>query len=375
MKITYLLAASYARGGIKVCIEHCNRLYERGHDIKILGKDKRPDWIEVKAPWEFVREPLGTRLPPSELVVFSFCEQAFFAAPTVLETGIVPIYFIQGDELVFGDPTTRDNPADIAMIEAAQASVLLPYPLLTVSAHAARKIMKLGGRDPAVLPNGIDRTIFRPSAEPVANEILRVLSVGSEYSRFKGVVEICGALMKLWREGVRFSFVRVSPTPDAIGELEFPVEFHHNPSQEELAKLYAEADIFVGASHSESFFLTPLEAMSCGTAVVCSDLEPVREYAEPGRDFLAFPPGDVPAMTRQLRRVLRYKKLRDQLVERGLRAAERMDWNGIIPRLEQYFADQLKRKNEILADLKAELDNPTIAWSMVPPDDHDGSQK
>ncbi len=110
--------------------------------------------------------------------------------------------------------------------------------------------------------------------------------------------------------------------------------------------------------------MTPLEAMASGTAVVCSDLPAVREYAEPGEDFLAFPPGDVPALTRQLRRALRYPSHREKLVKRGLLAAQRMDWERIIPRLESYFEEQLSRKAKIHRRLRRELERPSVPWKI-----------
>jgi glycosyltransferase involved in cell wall biosynthesis len=364
MKITYLLAASYARGGIKICIEHCNRLAELGHEVLILGREAAPDWIGLCVPWIRAEGRLGAVLPESDIVVFSFYEQAYFIREAILFSGAVPVYFAQGDEVLFGDPGATGGEKERASILAARASVRLPYPLLTVSKAAAARIEALGGREPIVIPNGIDRSVFKPIAR--ANRVPLILSIGSILSRFKGVTEIIGALMKLHREGLEFEFVRACQEPEKEVELPFKVEFHLNPPLENLARLYATADVLVGASSNESFYLPPLEAMSCGTAVVCSDLPAVREYAEPNRDFLPFPPGDVQALTRQLRRVLRHQGLRKRLAESGLEAAERMDWCNIMPRLESLFADLLQRKEKIHAALRRELEQPTVRWTIAP---------
>jgi len=367
LDVVYLLAASYARGGVKVQIEHANLLARRGHRVRIVAAGPPPDWIDLEVPWlEEKGGRLGSRLPPCDLVVFSFYEQAFLVAEATLAAGAVPIYFVQGDEIVFGDPEDEKDEKKRASITAAQASLRLPYPILTVSSAAADRIEELGAAKTAVVPNGVDRKIFHPRPRPEDPGAPRVLSVGSELARFKGVVEICGALMKLCRDGVPFVFVRASPLPDAIGELPFPVEFHREPTQSRLAELYSGADLFVGASHAESFYLPPLEAMACGTAVACSDLPSVRDYAEPERDFLPFPPGDLPAMTRQIRRALRYPALRRRLAESGLRVAERMDWERLAPRLEAYLGEQLGRKEETHRALRSELDRPTVEWRIEP---------
>lgn len=362
MKIIYLLAASYARGGIKICIEHCNRLAARGHVVEIFGRHPKPDWIDVRVPWTVAKDRLGSELPQCDVVVFSFYEQAYFVTKAVFESGCVPVYFAQGDEVVFGDAEKAEGQKERNSILAAQASLQMPYPLVTVSASAAARIEAFGGKDISVIPNGVDREVFGP--QPRDNSVPRVFCVGAIRPLFKGIPDILGALLKLRSEGMEFSLMRASPEPEEKIDLPFEVEFHHNPTQDALARLYAGADIFVGASSNESFYLPPLEAMACGTAVVCSDLPVVREYAEPDQDFLPFPPGDVPALARQLRRALRYPELRMRLADNGLAAAAKMDWEIIIPEYEKLFASFVQRRDEIHKSLRSELKNPTVHWRI-----------
>ena len=362
MDIIYLLAASFARGGIKICIEHCNRLAGAGHAVSILGREPEPDWIEVGVPWRVEEGRLGERLERCDAVVFSFYEQAYHVMRPALESGAVPVYFAQGDEIIFGDPKAVPEGRERDCILAARASLRFPYPILTVSRAAAGRIEGLGGRDVGVVPNGIDRSVFKPSRRK--NAVPRVLLVGSLYPAFKGIAEVLGALVVLHRGGVAFEAVWATPAKGGDPDLPFPVELHLNPSQRELAALYAGADVFVAASSNESFYLTPLEAMSCGTAVVCSDLPAVREYATPGEDFLAFAPGDAAALARQLRRLLRYPELRARFRERGLAVAEKMDWNKVILRLGDYLERAVARRGEIHAALREELRSPTVRWSF-----------
>ena len=48
-------------------------------------------------------------------------------------------------------------------------------------------------------------------------------------------------------------------------------------NQEELAKLYSEADIFINPSREESFSLVTIEAMACGTPVIALNTSAVQE--------------------------------------------------------------------------------------------------
>ena len=65
---------------------------------------------------------------------------------------------------------------------------------------------------------------------------------------------------------------------------------------EDLPQLYCALDIFVSASHSESFGLAIAEAMASGTAVVATETEGAREIIEHEQMGLLVPIGDVAAL-------------------------------------------------------------------------------
>lgn len=62
---------------------------------------------------------------------------------------------------------------------------------------------------------------------------------------------------------------------------------------EDLAKLYSALDVFVSASHTESFGLVIAEAMASSVAVVATETEGAREIIEPGETGLLVPIKDV----------------------------------------------------------------------------------
>lgn len=373
LRIVYILAANYARGGIKIQIEQANRLARLGHDVSILSAASEPDWIGLEVPWQQIESKassmLGAELPPCDVVVFSFYEQAYTVLHAAIKGDILPVYFAQGDELLFGDPAQESDDARRRGIEAARHSVKFPYPLLTVSASAAERIEALGGKSPSVIFNGIDRDTFRPYGEKPDGP-LRVLSIGAEMPRFKGIDLLYAALIKLQKEESTppFIFVRAAPGENRFAQLPIEVEYHQAPTQQELAQLYAGADLFVGPSSNESFYLPPLEAMSCGTAVICSDLPSVREYARPGLDYLPFPPGDVAALHSRVREVLVSEQLRGMLAANGLHVAEKLAWGNIIKKLEEYLYEQIEHKKQTLKALERELRNPTVPYSIEPLD-------
>jgi len=62
---------------------------------------------------------------------------------------------------------------------------------------------------------------------------------------------------------------------------------------EDLAKLYSALDVFVSASHTESFGLVIAEAMASRAAVVATETEGAREIIQPGETGILVPVRDV----------------------------------------------------------------------------------
>ncbi len=95
----------------------------------------------------------------------------------------------------------------------------------------------------------------------------------------------------------------------------------------DLPALYSGAELMVFASLAEGFGLPVLEAMACGTAVVCSDIPVLREVA--GDAALCFDPAEAASMADALRRALADPALRRDLAQRGLARAASFSWRRV----------------------------------------------
>lgn len=93
---------------------------------------------------------------------------------------------------------------------------------------------------------------------------------------------------------------------------------------EELARTYAQADVYVMPSAAEPFGITSLEAASMGVPVIVSRQAGVTEVL---RSCLRFDPWDVEGLADKILALLKRPALRAQLVEQGLHEVKKIRWD------------------------------------------------
>ena len=94
--------------------------------------------------------------------------------------------------------------------------------------------------------------------------------------------------------------------------------------EEDKPLIYSGASVFVFPSLYEGFGLTPLEAMSCGAPVVCSNRTSLPEVV--GDAAISIDPDNLPEMVDAIYRVLTSAELSADLRARGLERAKLFSW-------------------------------------------------
>lgn len=95
-------------------------------------------------------------------------------------------------------------------------------------------------------------------------------------------------------------------------------------SNEELARMYRSAEVFVFPSVYEGFGLPVLEAMACGTPVVSSNAASLPEVGGDAVEY--FDPYSVEEMAAAIERVLDSPARQAEIREKGLRQAAKFTW-------------------------------------------------
>jgi glycosyltransferase involved in cell wall biosynthesis len=102
------------------------------------------------------------------------------------------------------------------------------------------------------------------------------------------------------------------------------VRFAENLPNEDLIALYNASALFVLPSFYEGFGLPVLEAMACGTPVVCSERGSLKEIA--GDAALLIHPDDLEGLADAMAHALEDETLRAQMRERGFANVTRFSW-------------------------------------------------
>jgi len=95
-------------------------------------------------------------------------------------------------------------------------------------------------------------------------------------------------------------------------------------AEEDLPALYNAAEVFVFPSMFEGFGLPVIEAMACGTPVICSNVTALPEVA--GEAAVLIDPRSAQGIAGALERVMSDERLRGELAEKGLARAGEFSW-------------------------------------------------
>lgn len=111
-------------------------------------------------------------------------------------------------------------------------------------------------------------------------------------------------------------------------------------SYELLPQLYAAAEVVVQPSFLEGFGLPIIEAMACGTPVVCSRAASLPEVAGDAVEY--FDPSSVEDLAAAIQRVLGSSDLRATLRRKGLERAKQFSWDECARRHCQVYREVLQ---------------------------------
>lgn len=193
-----------------------------------------------------------------------------------------------------------------------------------------------------LIPNAVDTELFKPTGE---RESSLVVWVG-RFVPEKGVeylIEAAKTVVAEFRD-VRFLLVGYGPMKMKAmrlvseGGLDEFVRFVGPLSRDEVAEVLCRAGVFVLPSLSEGMPLALLEAMSCGDAVVASNVGGISEIVREHNNGVLVSPRNGKELASSILMLLRDDGLRKKLASNARDTVEREhSWNSVLAQLDSVY--------------------------------------
>ncbi|MBM4430619.1 MAG: glycosyltransferase family 4 protein, partial [Chloroflexi bacterium] len=121
--------------------------------------------------------------------------------------------------------------------------------------------------------------------------------------------------------------------------MEHRTVFHGWVDQPNLPVYYSAADVTVMPSLSEPFGRVAVEAMACGSPMICTTVSGAADHIHEGETGFVVPPGDASELAVKLKRILQDSNLASRVGRQGREYVQReLSWEAVVRsmRLEVY---------------------------------------
>jgi glycosyltransferase involved in cell wall biosynthesis len=310
--------------------------------------------------WEQLTAPSTARRAGVDLL-----HTPYFAPPLFPPTAsVVTIH----DVIALRLPQYRTDPKMKAYLQLITRAARKATLIITNSQHAKHDII-----DALKLPPDRIRVIYeaagdeyRPISDPSVLELLRaryglnqryILYLGGLDQR-KNVPQLVRAFAHLYRQlGDTALQLLIAGNPDKKRGSLFPDPrpvaadlgmtgqiVYRFIEEEDKPAIYSGASVFVFPSLYEGFGLTPLEAMGCGTAVICSNRTSLPEVV--GDAAISIDPENTGAMASAMHSVLTNSELQADLRARSLQRARLFNWHKTATETVRVYEEAYKRSKK-----------------------------
>jgi glycosyltransferase involved in cell wall biosynthesis len=221
--------------------------------------------------------------------------------------------------------------------------------IITVSIYSKNEIEKyypISKGKIKVISLGYDKNFVKFDNKKKKNQILYVGSM-NDRKNFLGVLKafelLNNDLYHLLIVGNFSSNFNIGEESEILikkAKLNPSIEFKSNISNNELINYYNESELFIFPSFYEGFGLPVLEAMACGTPVICSDSSSIPEVG--GEAVIYCNPYDINDIKEKIEFVLKDASLQQEMIKKGLERAQLFSWDKSAQEHMKVFEEVLK---------------------------------
>ena len=322
---------------MRAILTYADRLARSGHDVEVVvpaGNTPRAWWFNARGAKSTFVGDLAARvrwvprwrasgLREADVLLATAWQSAPVVANADARCG-GKFYLVQHYESLYhGRP------------DAVDETYRLPLRKIVISTWLRDVMREKFGADADVLVTPVDQRLFHPVPDIPHGDTVRVLMLHHDYA-WKGVADGMEAVARARAAGAELVLVGFGVKPPRR-PLPYD-EFHENPPQETLARLYSSCEIYLCPSWDEGLGMPAMEAMACGAALVTYDNGGCRDYARDGDTALVARRRDVDDLAAKLARLVNDGTLRRRVAESGRELVTRsFDWAAAVRQLERLF--------------------------------------
>lgn len=314
MKIAFVEPHLGVYGGIRRVLEFSNRFVDRGEDVTVFHPSGAPcTWMPCRAR---VRPTVELFRSDFDVVVFN--DPPDYRLVRRARARLKVFYIL---ELYDKDRLREWNPKILwprkGRMLSLKRALQMPFLMVANATWIQRWLADNLALKSELILGGVNRELFHPVPGARRSDGRFTVLCSGDPREHKGTATVVEAVARVQRAHPRVV-----------------LETYHGRgiAQADMAACYASADLFVDAQWHAGWNNPVIEAMACGTPVVCSDIGGVADFACNEKTALVVPPRDVDAFASAITRLIEAPQLRAVLTANALREVERFDWDAAVAR-------------------------------------------
>lgn len=342
MRILYVTPPLAIAGGIRIVIEHCNRLAEH-HEVAIATLDgsRRCDWLSVNVPIMNILQ--------------AEAEEWDVAVATEASTWERVAHEYEGAKRKFGFCQMREHLFYPEIHKETIENLFTLLQPITISHWLADWLHSLGHEYVPIIPNGVNFDMFYP--EPFETSFLRydkpiVLIEGYEQGNLAKNTHDAHKVFDILQDRGYDIYKWGFSQDEQEGNRWNWDQFWASPSQDTIRRIYSTAGASGGfllkTSKYEGRNCTVVEAMSCGCPVVVTECGGVDDLHH-GYNCLLSPYGDIDVLVEHSCTLLDHEGFRGARITDGIEYVRKeLHWGEIIPKLERILEGERNEHSNCL---------------------------
>ena len=228
-----------------------------------------------------------------------------------------------------------------------------------ISNYLADWAKNMGAKSVEVVPNGISvEKSIRSKVHKVESQNNKIIITTSRLVYKNGIDTLIKAMAELRVQhrmsNIKLQILGSGPEEKKLKDLakdlkvDDVVQFLGHIEPEHVYDYLAGADIFVRPSRSEGLGSSFLEAMGAGLPVIGAPVGGIPDFLKDGETGLFCKVDDPKDLAEKIKKLIMDENLAKRTAENGRRLVlEKYDWSDIARKMEEIFADLLKKQEEL----------------------------